>query len=251
MEFFDCNASYGLNYKSSGILPEVTRQGLLYEMERAGVGKAMVWRKDQLYGAPAEVGNRLLSEDIKDDNNLYGIWTIVPYQTHEIPDPGCILDEMKKNRIFAWQLFPENLRFIPKAFALKEWLSLAVQKNIPVYMNPNHGMSLGAAADILEKYPELTVILSSPSVWPNDRLLRPFVSEFPNVYLDMSLIITADGIESFVNEYGAGRLLYGSGFPDAYFGANMLMIKHSEIPFESKEAIAGKNMENIVRRIGL
>jgi predicted TIM-barrel fold metal-dependent hydrolase len=251
MEFFDCNTSYGLNYKVEGLLPEVNMHGLVKEMEKTGVKKAMVWRKEQLHGAPPEVGNNLLAEDMKKESNLFGIWTIVPYQTHEIPDPWHMLEKMRENKIFAWQLFPVNLHFLPKAFALKEWLKLAIKHYIPIYMNPSNGMSLDAAADILEKYPELTVILSSVSIWPEDRFLRPFISEFPNVYLDLSQIITANGIESLVNEYGAGRLLYGSGFPDAYFGANMLMINNSKIPYESKELIAGKNMENIIRRIRL
>jgi len=58
-------------------------------------------------------------------------------------------------------------------------------------------------------------------------------------------------IESFVKEYGSSRLLYGSGFPNSYFGANMLMIKHADICEDDKVAIAGGNLTRVIEGVSI
>lgn len=103
----------------------------------------------------------------------------------------------------------------------------------------------------MKAFPKLTVILTHSHIWPNDRYLRPFVAEYPNVYLDLAYCITDGGIESFVEEYGAERLLYGSGFPYCYFGGNMLMIKHADISESDKLAISSGNLTRIIEGVKL
>jgi uncharacterized protein len=67
--------------------------------------------------------------------------------------------------------------------------------------------------------------------------------------LDLTYYLTAGGIKSLVETYGSDRLLYGSGFPDAYFGSAMLMIEQADIPQKNKKAIAGENMLRIIEEI--
>ncbi|MDW7658676.1 MAG: amidohydrolase family protein [Bacillota bacterium] len=248
MEFFDCNACYGHDRTSRLLKPVLSVNDLNDEMERAGVGRAVVFRTDQ-YLAEPDLGNRLLADDLQENEHLYGLWALTPVHTGEIPGPDNILAEMKRNRIIGFRLFPESLHYLPRAFVLREWLDLALKHRIPLFVNTAHGCSLDALADILEQYPDLTVVLTDPNVWPRDRMLRPFVAGFPNVYLDLSYMITAGGIESFVAEYGASRLLYGSAFPKCYFGANMLMIRHADISQADCQLIAAGNLERIIREI--
>lgn len=250
MEFFDCNASYGADVSSVCLRPVTNVSGLLEEMRRAGVAKAMVYRSEQ-YSAEPVLGNALLAEDIGSHENLYGVWAIVPSHTREIAPPAEFVRQMKESRIFGWRLYPGKLRFLPKPFVLKDWLPVAVECRIPLFVNVSHGTSYEALAEILEKHPELIVILTESNCWPNDRMLRPFVSEFRNVYLDLSYFTTDRGIESFVGEYGAGRLLYGSAFPECYFGANMLMIMNAEISREEKAMIASGNLQSILEGVVL
>lgn len=250
MEFFDCNVCYGVDIASRALQPVWSIGELLHHMNHAGVTKAMACRVEQ-YTAEPMLGNSLLAEDIRGCDNIYGIWTILPSHTQEMPEPDAMVRQMREKRIYGWRLCPVKLRFLPKVFVLQDWLELGVQRNIPFFINIGHGTSYEALADILEKYPALTVVLSDPSVWPNDRLLRPFVAAYPNIYLDLTCCTTDRGIESFVQKYGSGRLLYGSGFPDSYFGANMLMVKHAEVSEQDKEAIASGNMLGILREVAL
>lgn len=248
MEFFDCNVCYGHDRTSRLLKPVHSVAELNDEMQQAGVGRAVVYRTEQYLASP-DLGNQLLADDLQDNKHLYGLWTLTPAHTRESPDPDQLPAVMKKSRIIGFGLFPESLHFLPKVFVLREWLDLALKHRIPLFVNTAHGCSLGALADILEQYPTLTVVLTDPNVWPRDRMLRPFVANFPNVYLDLSYMITAGGIESFAAEYGALRLLYGSASPKCYFGANMLMVRHADISLADRQAIAAGNLERIIREI--
>jgi predicted TIM-barrel fold metal-dependent hydrolase len=257
LQFFDCNVSYGTPVRPGGeagkprvLRPAPTVEAVQEEMARAGVAKAVVWRVEQMTGSTL-TANEMLADDLRGCDQLFGTWALLPSHTHEIPDPEDIPAAMKASRIIGWRLFPERCRFLMKGFALRDWLELAVARSIPLFISTAHGASLEQVAALLAQAPELTVILTYANEWPSDRLLRPFVKEFPNVCLDMTFMLTDGGIESFVGEYGAGRLLYGSGFPGCYFGANMLMIKHADIADVDKVAIAAGNLTRIVDGVRL
>lgn len=248
MEFFDCNVSYGIETGTQPWRPVHSVTGLCREMGNAGVTQAVVYRTEQYAASPA-YGNRLVAEDVREHENLFGVWAILPVHTDEMTAPEQIIEEMKRQRIIGFRLFPDSLKFMPRVFVLREWLELAVKHTIPIFINIAHGCGFNAVADLLEAYPELTVILTDPDVWPSDRMQRPFISQFPNVYLDLSYAITDGGVESFVKKYGSSRLLYGSDFPRGYFGSNMLMIKQANLSDADKQNIASDNLKRIVRGV--
>src|SRR5262249_31906560 len=161
----------------------------------------------------AVIANQMVAEDIRGRENLFGVWTILPNHTHELPEPEAMVKQMKENKIVGWRIFPKWHRYMPRAISLKEWLDTAGRREIPLFVNTSHGMSGEDLLLILEKYPQLTVVLTYATDWPSDRVTRPIVKEYPNVYLDLTYCITDGGIESFVEEYGPRQLLYGSGFP--------------------------------------
>ncbi len=250
LEFFDCNTMYGLETRPPEYPTVGTVQELQAELTRAGIRKAIVARVEQGAGAML-AANELLAEDVRGTENLWGTWGIVPTETHEVPDPADMPAAMKANRIIGWRLYPARARFMMRGFALREWCDLAWERKIPVFIDTSHGASLDDVANLLEDFPNLTTVLTFANCWPSDRLLRPFVSAFPNLYLDLSYMLTDYGIESFVGEHGASRLLFGSAFPISYLGANMLMVKHARISEEDKAAIASGNLERIVQEVKL
>jgi hypothetical protein len=192
MFFFDCNTSYGI--LGECLRPIYSIKSLLEAMKSAGIQKAVVSSFDTAIVS----GNERLAGDINGIDNLYGIWTLLPSHTHEIPEPGKILKIMKRNQIIGWRLSPGQANYLPKVFVLRDWLEAACNNNVPLFVNTAHGTSLEALADILERFPELTVILTYKNAWPSDRLLRPFISGFAKVYLDMTYWFIDGYIESFI-----------------------------------------------------
>ena len=250
MEFLDCNVSYGLDAAGSTMLPVTAMADLDRHLGRAGVAGAVVWRTEQHVGSPV-TANAMLADDLRGREHLHGLWTILPPHTHEVPEPEAMPAHMQANRIIGWRIFPQRHRYLPRAFVLRDWLQVAVARRIPLFVNTAHGTRLEDLHEILTAFPDLTVVLTYASDWPSDRAYRPFVKDFANVYIDLTFAITDGGIESFVGEYGSSRLLYGSGFPHCYLGANMLMVRHAEIPAADRTAIAGGNLARIIREVRL
>jgi predicted TIM-barrel fold metal-dependent hydrolase len=56
-----------------------------------------------------------------------------------------------------------------------------------------------------------------------------------------------EGIRDLAEIYGADRLIYGSGFPTFDYGSSMLQLKHSGLPDEEVQKIAGKNLLNLLK----
>ena len=72
-----------------------------------------------------------------------------------------------------------------------------------------------------------------------DRMFRPLLDRYPNVYVDTAQYLLDGGLESLVADYGAQRVLFGSGFPESYMGGMMMTLQHARIPVEAKTATLG------------
>jgi hypothetical protein len=116
MQFFDGNAFFGLPMKAS-LAPVPTAQGFLEEMERAGIGRALVWHIAQ-HDASPQLGNQLLTEAIQPHARLWGCWTIMPNQAKEFPTPQHFFEEMKAAKIAALRVFPAAHRFLLNALSM-------------------------------------------------------------------------------------------------------------------------------------
>lgn len=248
MEFFDANVIYGLPSESKPTMPVKNTAELQQEMRNAGIRKALVKREEQICAGPV-FGNKLLAEDIRDSENLWGIWMMLPPHTHELPEPDNMLQEMKKNRIAAWQFIPSLHRFVFHWRLLKTWFKLAEQKKIPIFIDFNQGISHEDLLAVLEHFPDLILIISIPGVWPLDRIFRPYICEFRNCYVELSNYLCDGGIEDLVGECGAERILFGSAFYHCHFGGMMLTLKHAKISKVEKAMIAGKNLERLIGEI--
>jgi predicted TIM-barrel fold metal-dependent hydrolase len=245
MRFFDANVLYGLPSEGKPMKPLPEIPEVEAELQRAGIGKALVRREEQACTG-ADIGNRMVADDIAGNPNLYGVWAILPPHTREIPGPDRMLAEMRRNRIVAWQFLPKIHQFPFHHRVLGDWLSLAEQARIPILVDFSQGIDALQLLDVLDRYPELTLILILPGVWPSDRMFRPILSAFPNTRIELSNYLCDGGIECLVEDYGAERLLYGSGLWKCHPGGMMLALRHAGIPDEAKQKIAAGNLEQII-----
>ncbi len=249
MEFFDCNTFFGLPIKRP-LLPVATVDDLLRDMDKAGIGKALVWHILQYDYSPA-AGNRILAESISGHDRLLGCWTLLPNQAHELPEPDEFFKEMKRSRIYALRVFPKSHKFLFNSVSMGDILERMVEKKVPLLPSLIRGIDWQEIYDVLSDFPDLVCIICDHGCWGMDRLFRPLIEHYPNVYIDTAQYLLDGGIESFVEDYGYERLLFGSGFPERYHGGLMLQIAHSDISKEAREAIAGGNLERIISEVEL
>ena len=109
MEFFDCNASYGVPsvppYKRADSVDD-----LIEEMEWCGVQRALVRHAAMVDESPI-VGNPLLIEQTQFHHNLEPGWAILPPQTRELGTVEQLISAMKENDVKALWAYPSKHRF--------------------------------------------------------------------------------------------------------------------------------------------
>ena len=245
MRFFDCNMFFGSPAGKRLLAPAPTVESLLTEMDRAGVEKALVWHIAQHDASPV-VGNQLLARAIQPHPRLYGCWTVLPNHTRELSEPQTLFQQMRDARVMALRIFPESHRFVANAVSLGDLLAQAVARRVPLLVSVRRGMDWPAVYALLADFPDLLCIICDHGCWGMDRLFRPLLERYPHVYVDISQYLLDGGLEALVADYGARRLLFGSGFPESYIGGMMLTLRHAQISDEAKAAIASGNLERIL-----
>lgn len=242
LEFLDCNLSYGPKtaeqFKNCADIDELLRY-----MKTAGIAGGLVTKSIN----EAVLANSSLAEDIKDSDILKGVWKLLPSCTNEIPQPHELPGLMKQNNIAALTINPKTHRYLPRKNVIGDYMEMANERKIPVIFNTSRGITLEQTDDIMRDFPGLTAILTYADCWPNDRFLRPFLDAYPNLCLDMTYMLTDCGLKDLLKKYQSDRILFGSGFPESYIGAHMLVIKHAEIDEEDKIKIAGGNLKKLLR----
>ena len=250
MRFFDCNVFFGLPVLRP-LMPVPSVEVLLAEMDRAKVDKALVWHIAQ-HDASPQVGNALLAEAIRSHApRLVGCWTVLPGQTGEFPPPLMLFDQMKAAGVAALRMFPASHRFPLNRLALGALLDEMGARHVPLFLSLRRGAEWNAIYSLLAEFPDLTCVVCDHGPWGQDRMFRPLLERYPNFYVDTAQYMLDGGIEALVNSYGPGRLLFGSGFPESYFGGMMLALRHAEISDEAKDAISGGNLERILSEVRL
>jgi uncharacterized protein len=246
LSYFDCNAFFGLPAQQ-GLAPVPSADALLAEMDRAGVERALVWHIAQHDVAP-QTGNELLAQSIASHDRLYGCWTVLPNQAREFPVPPLLFRQMHASRVVALRVFPDSHRYLLNAVSMGTLLESMAARSIPLFLSVKRGISWRGVYDLLSEFPTLTAVICDHGCWGEDRMFRPLLERYPNVAVDMAQYLLDGGIEALVADYGAGRLLYGSGFPESYFGGMMMALLHARIPLEAKESIAHGNLERLIDR---
>jgi predicted TIM-barrel fold metal-dependent hydrolase len=253
LEFFDCNCSFGLPAKASpSPLTCPTIDDLASQLDRAGIGRAIVWNVTQ-HDVSAQRGNELLAQAIAPRPNLYGCWTVLPEQTGEMAVDRLLAD-MKQHRIVALRAFPVAHRFLLNRTTMGTLLEAMSERRIPLIYSirrlpANHGPHLAwnDLHQLMAEFPKLTLIISEHGSWGSDRYFRPLLDHYERVYIDTTLFFLDGGLEDLVARYGPGRIIFGSGLPERYPGGMMLAIRHGEFDDAARAAMASANLANIVK----
>ncbi len=250
MEFLDCNCYFG-RPSTPGPSPAKcpTAQDLVAQLRRAGIQRAVTWHIAQHDVSPQR-GNEMLLDALREHEELVGCWTLLPYQTGEMP-VGELIAGMKEAGIVALRAFPDTHRYLLNGLTLGRLLEKMVERRIPLIVSMKRGTSWRDVYHLLKEYPNLTLVITDHGSWGCDRFFRPLLEEYGRVYIDTTLYFLDGGIEGVVRTYGSDRILFGSGLPDRYAGGMMMYIRHCDLPEEDKAAVAGGNLKRLLEEVEL
>jgi hypothetical protein len=244
MEWFDCNAGFGVP-----TVPPVsfarTPQQLLEELDFCGVAEALVYHA-AMRDESAQAGNRLVVEETRDQPRLHPAWAILPPQTGELELPGWF-EAMRAHGVRALVAYREQHRYLLNGVTLGALFEEMTARSIPLILGPDwRGIT-----DLLSEFPRLVVVVVNHSGWGEDRYFRPLIERYERFHIDTSNYDLDGGIAELVRHYGPHRLLYGSGFPALQMGGALLTVAQADITDEAKAAIAGGNLRRLLSEVRL
>lgn len=260
MKLFDCSASYGTPDVPPLQYAETTAE-LLAEMDFCNVDEALVTCAAQKFDSPL-VGNELVVEETRGDPRLHPAWAILPPQTREqAPTIDRFLADMRGAGVRALWAFPGRHKFLLNATTFGALFEELCEHSVPLFFRLDEATSGGGhfafqfgwqmVDDLLAQFPRLRFVVVSPMVWGEDRYFRPLIERHANLYLDIGAYEQGRGIEDFCRSYGGGRLLFGTHYPEIPMGGPVLNVLHADISEADREAIAGGNLERLLREVKL
>jgi predicted TIM-barrel fold metal-dependent hydrolase len=154
---------------------------------------------------------------------------------------------MKDCNIRGLYAFPEDHGYVLDAIVFGDLFEELVHRSIPLFIKPDWHRIYS----LLSQFPKLTIVAVGHGPHGDDRFFRPLIERYKNFYIDTSTYLQDGGIEAFCNKYGAGRMLFGTGYPGNCIGGPILRILKADIEESQREMICHGNIKRILGEVKL
>lgn len=159
---------------------------------------------------------------------------------------GCLeeIDRRVGQGIKLFRLFPEYqgwpLEFAPFQRILER---LAERKAVAMIEAGQWGVPTRLAA--LTRDLGLPLILAAVPAASLGELVA-VLEEHPNLYVETRLLSSPQALELLVAQFGAERLVFGSGTPLYYFSSALMPLQAANLPEAQKAQILGDNLRRLL-----
>ena len=235
---FDANV--GIGHRHNRRYPYDSADGLLEEMARHGVDRALVYHVQGELISPSQ-GNEQLADWMDGHEELVSQYVAGS-------DPGSLaqLKELRADRSLTSVRLQNTTEcrvpFTPWVWnTLLDWLS---SERIPLWVSLAD-TDPKEIHDTLVQHPDLPVVLVGAH-YTHTMMVRPLLNTLPNASLELSRFENIRGIEKLVDEYGPSRFLYGSFFPRYAMGPVLFYPHRLELADGVLEQICSTNLERIL-----
>ena len=250
--FFDCNVCLGQASRPAESKIETVGQ-LLSAMDRYEVAKALVYHKETLNNP--QTGNEILIREIDRSPRLTGCAAVAPAWSGEFGDIAAYFTALHAHGIRAIRLFPRIHNFLLAGFCLDTVLEQARRCAMPVIIDElaiedlpvstwSFSPDLGAIYTLAMEFSGVNFIVLYPGML-TQRMVFTLMARCCNVFFECSSF-GYKNIEYVCEQYGAEKLIFGTGFPILDPGAFLSDILHADIDRSSREKIASRNLERLL-----
>lgn len=220
--------------------PYRDREGLLSEMDRHGVQRALIYHAHGENVSPI-IGNEYLEAWLSDDGRTHPQWMVIPTSDSLAQVQSLHAD----GRVSSVRLFDTGQRDLPfRPWAYDTLLSWLSEERIPVWVLLPEA-DADALVTTLQAYPSLVTVLVGAhyvhALW-----LRPMLAALPNAHLELSRYEPIGEIESLRDEFGAERLVYGSWYSRFAMGPMLFYLHHTNLSDAELASVCAGNLERIL-----
>lgn len=234
---FDGNVCLGRGRKSKkGTY--AGKDDLLDEMDKMGVEKALVHHPDTQ--GDITKGNQRLLRRLESLKRLIPQFTVNP-----------VHDLLSETRELVIQAGVKSIRLYPKThkypllqWILDSWIDWVREEGLSLWI-PIEEVKIRDLYPIGQSFPDVPIVLSDVH-YTHYTTAMLLMDKLPNTYMDLSRFDVGDGVRRFVNQFGAGRFLYGSSYPDLAMGPYLYYLHQSVLDEEQLRKICFGNLRSLI-----
>ncbi len=243
---FDAQCGFGGWRK--GVRDNVSGDQCVAELDRIGIERAMVRTAPDDLDRDVAQSNASLYFACLSHPNLTPCPVVLPAACGDYASEEIQVDEAIAHGCGAVILRPGADAWSLAPWSCGKLLSALEARRVPIFCLQRM-VNLEQAADLAARHPALPVIVAETD-YGQQRLLVPLMETFRNVHLAIGSNYTVHrGIEQLVSRVGAGRLLFGTGFPDVAPMMAVTQLMYAEITEEQKELIGMQNLQRLIGEI--
>lgn len=234
---------YNIEMDGDGTVDNLLSQGKDYDMVGYLVNSVAV------DGAHVEIINNYIASECSKHSEFYGFGSMHAAYANKIDE----LERMVSLGLRGVKIHPDTQQYNMDDRRMDEVYDYLSQKELPILIhcgdyryNFSHPKRL---ANILDKFPKLTVIAAHFGGWSMHDLALEYLKD-RNCYLDTSSSFTTTGLvraKELIRIYGAERILFGTDFPMWNLKDELENMEKMKLTNGEYELILHKNAERILK----
>ena len=243
VELFDAQSGFGGGRRGQPWVPAAGE--LLGHMERLSIDRALARTDFEEMDHDPMFSNQLLYEACAHQDSLVPCPTVLPTGHGDVPSELEQIDKLLSHGSGAVSLRPGQDGWSTADWCAGPLLRLLEERRIPALCR-NSALDFEAIADLAGRHTELPIVMFHVG-YRSQRTLVSLMKAFANVYLAVGSPYSVHmGLESMAAHVGAGRLLFGTGFPYSEPMASITMLTYSDLSAADKQLVGSGNLDRLI-----
>lgn len=246
LNFADCNIAVGQPNAVSGWRLYDSRE-IAQEAQRCGIRRGLAWCNAALDLHPVD-GNAEIDHICRTEPFYLPVWVVMPNHTGEFFGPEELRRKLAQSGAAAVRLAP---KYNVLGYSLQDWccgelLSMLEQAGIPALLDADQ-TDWDTVHAVCCAHPALKLVITN-LYYRQSRYLFPLLKAHKGLYLETSGLKSFGLLQTFCEQVGAHKLLFGSNLGTFSAGSAVCIVNYALISEKEKEAIAGRNLEGLLER---
>ncbi len=225
--------------------------GMLADMDRLGIARAVVAHTDAWQHDPAS-GNARLTAELAEASEairsrVIPCWVIVPPVTREQGTPSELSAAMDRHAVRFARLCPRDHNYSLTGPDAAEMLDVLDRRRTIAVIDADQ-TSWEEIDQVAAAHPNLPIVMCRTG-YRGLRRMAGVLERRPNCSIDLSYFGSHQGVEWLVERFGASRLLFGTGAPLADGGGGVTRLLLAGIGDEDRSAIGQGNLSRLLARM--
>ena len=244
MEYFDINCSFGE-------VPEVKLyihepEEILKYMKKFNITRTALFNQYSFWGNVIQENNRLL-EICKIHPEFVPVLNLLPPVFESESYTKKQLENLVlHNEQLLFRISPKKQKFYFTQWQMDWQLDFLCENSVPLLVSLQE-VDVQQIAQIKEQYANLKIVLTNTTQWMN-RMYIQLCKHFDNVYIDTCNMIEYYGIETFVEEIGSKKILFGTYMPMKEPYDIIMLLRYAKISDGQKRDITMDNFTKLLSR---